>query len=185
MIPRLLSKTRFIEVCKRNRFYSSSCESENKSGLAIEKKVMEDIRDVWLGPLPEDSIYLKPYRLHYTQNGRQKNWDLLKAHDSVSIIIYNVEREKLIFVRQFRPAVLFGILTPSSTPKEIATNSAKEQKNVIDMSTVSVKNAITLELCAGLVDKPVSLRQVAMEEVLEECGYKVPVDSLEEIITYR
>lgn len=185
MIQRLLSKIRFILVFNKSSFYLSSRKSDDKLETFVRKKHMEDIKDVWLGPLPEDSIYLKPYRLHYTQNGCQKNWDLLKAHDSVCIIIYNVQHKKLIFVQQFRPAVLFGMLTSSSSPSEIASKSTPDQKKIIDMSEISVKKAITIELCAGLVDKPVSLRQVAMEEVLEECGFKVPEDRLEEIITCR
>ena len=31
----------------------------------------------------------------------------------------------------------------------------------------------TFELCAGLIDKAKSLREIVVEEVHEECGYKV------------
>jgi 8-oxo-dGTP pyrophosphatase MutT (NUDIX family) len=34
---------------------------------------------------------------------------------------------------------------------------------------------MTLELCAGIVDKSLSLVEIAQEEILEECGYKVMV----------
>lgn len=44
---------------------------------------------------------------------------------------------------------------------------------------------ITIELCAGIVDKEKPWNEIAREEVLEECGYDVPVDRLEEIITFR
>ncbi|KAA0186719.1 hypothetical protein HAZT_HAZT007852 [Hyalella azteca] len=44
---------------------------------------------------------------------------------------------------------------------------------------------ITLEMCAGIADKNVDLRQVAKEEVLEECGYEVKLEDLEEVISYR
>lgn len=44
---------------------------------------------------------------------------------------------------------------------------------------------MTLELCAGIVDKDLSLVEIAREEVLEECGYDVPVERIEEIMTYR
>lgn len=64
---------------------------------------MEDISSIWYGPLPADSPYVKPFRLYYVQSGQEKSWDLLKVHDSVSIIIYNKTRNKLVFVKQFRP----------------------------------------------------------------------------------
>lgn len=45
---------------------------------------------------------------------------------------------------------------------------------------------ITYELCAGIVDKPeLSLEEIACEEILEECGYEVPVTSLKKITSYR
>lgn len=64
---------------------------------------MEDLSAIKLGPLPPDSPYCKPYRLYYTQNGVEKNWDLLKVHDSVIIIIFHKEHNSLVFVKQFRP----------------------------------------------------------------------------------
>ena len=39
----------------------------------------------------------------------------------------------------------------------------------------------TYELCAGLVDKDIPLELIAKEEILEETGYDVPVESLERI----
>ena len=45
---------------------------------------------------------------------------------------------------------------------------------------------VTYELCAGLVDKPnLSLEEIARQEVLEECGYDVPVAKLRRITSYR
>lgn len=45
---------------------------------------------------------------------------------------------------------------------------------------------VTYELCAGLVDKPqLSLEEIARQEVLEECGYDVPVSKLKRITSYR
>lgn len=64
---------------------------------------MESIKDIRFGPLPADSPYVKPFRMYYKQNNVEKNWDLLKVHDSVTIIIFNVTRQKLVFVKQFRP----------------------------------------------------------------------------------
>lgn len=64
---------------------------------------MDNITKIRFGPLPVDSPYVKPFRMYYEQNGVEKNWDLLKVHDSVSIIIYNSTRKTLVFVKQFRP----------------------------------------------------------------------------------
>lgn len=45
---------------------------------------------------------------------------------------------------------------------------------------------VTYELCAGIVDKPhLSLEEIACEEILEECGYRVPVTNLKKITSYR
>lgn len=73
-------------------------------------KKMQNLSDLRYGPLPDDSPYVKPFRFHYKQNGVEKSWDLLKVHDSVAIILYNVTRNVLIFVKQFRPGKIF-ILT--------------------------------------------------------------------------
>jgi len=42
----------------------------------------------------------------------------------------------------------------------------------------------TYELCAGIIDKPYSLEQIAKEEVLEETGYDVPIANIEKISRY-
>lgn len=48
-----------------------------------------------------------------------------------------------------------------------------------------VSLAITTELCAGIVDKTKTLIEIAQEEILEECGYNVPVERIEVVMTYR
>uniref|UniRef100_A0A182FPU7 Uridine diphosphate glucose pyrophosphatase NUDT14 n=2 Tax=Nyssorhynchus TaxID=44543 RepID=A0A182FPU7_ANOAL len=135
---------------------------------------MNNITDIHYGPLPADSPYVKPFRFHYTQNGKQKSWDLLKVHDSVSIVIFNVTRRKLVFVKQFRPAVYHGIISGDGV-----------EPGSIDMKKYPPEIAVTMELCAGIIDKPISIVEIAREEILEECGYDVPVDRIEQIIRYR
>ena len=45
---------------------------------------------------------------------------------------------------------------------------------------------ITLELCAGIVDKEgKSLAEIAAEEVEEECGYHVDLNQVEFVQTFR
>lgn len=77
-------------------------------------------------------------------------------------------------------------------------------KSKIDMDKYPPKLAVTLELCAGIIDKDLPIIEIAREEVfsrvcfycsiiknyqnlkvLEECGYDVPVSRLEEIMKYR
>jgi UDP-sugar diphosphatase len=55
----------------------------------------------------------------------------------------------------------------------------------IDTRKYPPESGITLELCAGIVDKDLSLEEVARIEVLEECGYDVPASNFQRIISYR
>lgn len=55
----------------------------------------------------------------------------------------------------------------------------------LDFGKYPPKDALTIELCAGIVDKSKPLVQIAQEEIEEECGYYVPVDRIEAIMTYR
>ncbi|KAJ3631556.1 hypothetical protein MTP99_012676 [Tenebrio molitor] len=133
---------------------------------------MNKVKDVVIKPL-DKSIYLQPHTMHFTQNGLKRTWDLLEVHDSVAILLHNIQRNTLIFVKQFRPPVYYG-----SIPEE-------DRKNEIDVNKYPPDLGVTLELCAGLVDKDSSLVQIAKEEVLEECGYDVPLSSLIKIGSYR
>ncbi|KAJ8957680.1 hypothetical protein NQ318_017572 [Aromia moschata] len=119
---------------------------------------MDKVSDVTVKPL-DKSIYMKPFTMHYIQNGTKKTWDLLSVHDSVAIIIYNITRDVLIFVKQFRPAVYFGTI-----PEE-----ERKVDNKIDTEKYPPELGITIELCAGIVDKDLPLDVIAKEEVLEEC----------------
>lgn len=92
-----------------------------------------------------DSLYVKVKRFFYRQNGSQKSWDIVEVHDSVSTLLFDEVERNFLLVKQFRPAVF-------------------------------MKNGLgyTYELCAGIVDKEgKSLEEIAAEEVLEECGYKI------------
>ncbi|KAG8228118.1 hypothetical protein J437_LFUL000120 [Ladona fulva] len=133
---------------------------------------MNNVKEVEIRKLTT-SNFVKPYEMHYTQNGVRKRWDLLRIHHSVAVLIYNISRKVVVLVKQFRPAVyLAGI------PED-------DFKTEIDTKKYSPEAGITLELCAGIVDKLKSLEEIAKEEVFEECGYNVPVSSLQRIIQYR
>ncbi|KAG5670229.1 hypothetical protein PVAND_000506 [Polypedilum vanderplanki] len=135
---------------------------------------MDNVTAVRVGKLPDDSPYMKPFRLYYTQCGKEKNWDLVKAHDSVAIITFNTTRNKLVLVKQFRPAVYYGLIAEDF-----------EKTGKVDLKKHHPKEAITLELCAGIIDKNIPINEIAREELIEECGYDVPVERIEEVMRYR
>jgi len=104
----------------------------------------------------DNPSFIKPQQVLYTQDGKQKRWEIVQTHDSVAILLYHEEKEAFILVKQFRPAVYL--------------------KN---------KEGYTYELCAGLIDKEEkSIAQIAKEEILEECGYDVPVENLVRITSF-
>ncbi|XP_046631853.1 uridine diphosphate glucose pyrophosphatase NUDT14-like [Daphnia pulicaria] len=133
---------------------------------------MNDLSDVTIVPL-ENSNFVQPFRMLFKHAGKDRLWDLVRVHESVAIIIFNISKKKLIFVRQFRPAVYIN-----SIPQEDRTNP-------IDTEKYPAKLGFTLELCAGIVDKKKTLAEIAAEEVLEECGYKVDPDKLEYVIQFH
>lgn len=57
--------------------------------------------------------------------------------------------------------------------------------NVIDDTITPQSKGLTIEMCAGLVDKKLSLVQIAKEEVQEECGYDAPLENFEVIVSSR
>ena len=132
---------------------------------------MNKLTGVILKPL-EQSVYVKPHTMFYTQNGMEKSWDLLTIHDSVSVIIYNITRNVLVLVKQFRPAVYLGNIPES------------DRNEAIDTNKYPAELGVTLEMCAGIVDKELPLEEVAAEEVLEECGYSVEASNLERVASY-
>lgn len=102
-----------------------------------------------------ESEYIRPKSMHYVQNGQEKRWDMIDAHNSVAILLYHEEYDAFVFVKQFRPAIYL--------------------KN---------KDGYTYELCAGLVDKDKTLEEIAIEEIIEETGYDVPLESLVRITSF-
>ncbi|XP_062594508.1 uridine diphosphate glucose pyrophosphatase NUDT14-like isoform X2 [Saccostrea cucullata] len=135
---------------------------------------MERITDVYVEECTK-SRYIKPLRLRYKQNREDKIWDLIKEHDDIAILLYNKSNDSFVFVKQFRPAIYLN-------------NCETEQKNdkvTIDSDKYPGSLGITYELCAGLIDKDVSPAEIAKMEILEECGFDVPLDSIEHVTSYR
>ncbi|WP_373032481.1 NUDIX domain-containing protein [Sulfurovum sp.] len=103
-----------------------------------------------------DAKFISTSFATYEQDGIKKSWEIVEAHDSVAILIYNKEKEAFILVKQFRPAVY-----------------------------LNNDNGMTVELCAGIVDKELSLEEIAQEEIEEECGYDVPLQNIERITSFH
>lgn len=136
---------------------------------------MEKITILRLEKLPSNPSNIKPSRLFYTQNGKEKGCDILKVPDSVSIVIFNVDSKKLVLVRQFRPAVYHSAVASSGGSIEY-----------LNLKKYSAKLGITLELCGGMIDnKLLSPAQVAREKILEKCGFDVPVGRLKEVLKFN
>jgi len=100
--------------------------------------------------------FIKPIAIEYQLNGIERRWEAVISHDSVAILLYHKERESFVIVKQLRVPVL---------------NANKV-------------NGMMHELCAGIVDKDISLAQIAQEEVLEECGYDLPLASVQKISSF-
>ncbi|MGC9351960.1 MAG: NUDIX domain-containing protein [Sulfurovum sp.] len=114
-----------------------------------------EIRSFQLNPL-EDPKFVTTSLATYQQNGVEKSWEIVEAHDSVAILIYHTTKDAFVLVRQFRPAVY-----------------------------LNNQDGLTVELCAGIVDKNLSLLHIATEEIEEECGYHVAVDQIDRITSFH
>jgi UDP-sugar diphosphatase len=104
----------------------------------------------------QDNNFVKPVQLNYAQNGSERSWEAVNSHDSVSVLLYHTDKKAFLLVRQFRPPVYMN----------------------------HSKHTSTYELCAGIVDKEASLKQIAREEVDEECGYDVPLKRIKKVSSF-
>ena len=117
-------------------------------------KMKNVIEDFSLHPL-ENPEYISTSLATFTQNGFKRDWEVVQAHDSVAILIYHTQKDAFVLVKQFRPAVY-----------------------------LNNNDGLTVELCAGIVDKDISLQQIAQEEIEEECGYAVSLENVQKITSF-
>lgn len=68
----------------------------------------------------------------------------------------------------------------SGLPSEI-----RKPGEQVDITKYPGASGVTLELCAGIVDQDKPLEEIARQEVLEECGYQVPVELMQKVKTFR
>ncbi|WP_375724197.1 NUDIX hydrolase [Arcobacter sp. KX21116] len=104
----------------------------------------------------EDTKFVHPVKITYNQNGIDKTWEAVKSFDSVAVLLYNIDKNAFLLVKQFRAPVYLN-----------------------DKS-----NLCTYELCAGIIDKDISLEMIVKEEIDEECGYDVPLENIEKITSF-
>ena len=108
--------------------------------------IIENIEIKELG----ESKFIRPFSIHFTQDGVQRKWDCIKAFDSVSCLLYHTQKDAFLFAKQFRPSLWYY-------QKEHGINAAEM--------------GVSFEFCAGLCDKGISAKQTIIEEILEETGY--------------
>ena len=129
-----------------------------------------------------DSNWIKPFQIKFKQNGSDRTWDGIHAHSSVACLIYNVDKQCIILVRQFRPVVYINkVIEYHSEVENVQVHKTEEFLNTLDWNKVDTSEGFTYELCAGLCDKKKSLEETCKEEVLEECGYKIDVKDIYKI----
>lgn len=105
----------------------------------------------------KNTKYINPIKVTFSQNGKEKTWEAVKSHDSVSILLYHKEKDSFLLVKQFR------------APVYLNDNSI----------------TFTYELCAGLIDKEKSIEEIVIEEIDEECGYKVHINDISKITSFH
>ena len=80
--------------------------------------------------------------------------------------------------------------TPLNKKRKVDSGISQPSEDysaVEDLSTVftPASSGVTYELCAGVVDSESSYEQITKEEILEECGYDVPLNCIEKITSYH
>jgi len=113
------------------------------------------IKDIKISEL-KDTKFVHPIKVTFNQNGKNKSWEAVRSHDSVAILLYHKEKDSFLLVKQFRMPVYLSDNTKT----------------------------FTYELCAGLIDKNKSIEEIVIEEIDEECGYKVDLSNIQKVTSF-
>merc|ERR1711935_1206746 len=108
--------------------------------------------------------FIKPKEVTFTQNGQHRRWEMVSFSDCVFCLIFNTQTQSFVLVRQFRLPVY----------------AHKAAKNV----PVTGEDGMTLEVCAGIVDKSSSFKAHVVAEVVEETGYAVGIAGVHSRVYY-
>lgn len=95
--------------------------------------------------------FVKTQLVEAKRDGKRFYWEMIKGHDSVHVMVYNLTKREFMFVKQVRVPVLVN--NPNT-------------------------DGAVIEACAGLVDKEHTPQQIAKEEILEEMGYDVKTEDV-------
>jgi UDP-sugar diphosphatase len=129
---------------------------------------LKNLRDVSIEPF-KGSKYVVPQTITFDLEGNARSWDMIKSMCSVAVVLYHKTLNSAILVRQFRPPVW-----AAQAPEEADSDD-----------DIPLQKGFTYELCAGLIDKTDLLpREIAKEEISEECGFDVKLESIHEITSY-
>lgn len=96
----------------------------------------------------KESNFIKPLRASYVINTHKVDWDFIKSFNSVSIMLYHKAKDSFIFVKQFRAPLYYH------------------------ENCANLENGFSIELCSGIIDKDKSLEEIAIDECIEELGFK-------------
>jgi len=106
----------------------------------------------------EKPAFIKTNLVTCERGGQEFKWETIETKDSVHVLLVDHSNEEIILVEQVRVPVL------------IKDDSQDGQ---------------VIEACAGLVDKDIPIEQIVKEEILEECGYDIPITSITAVKTLK
>lgn len=133
------------------------------------KFTLERLGQVETGDIGK-SNFVKPLGIYYELDGKRRKWDMVTTHPSVGVVVYHRDMNSLLIVRQFRPPVYVAL---------------QQEAEKLGKPSPGLEAAFTYELTAGIIDKETSLQEIAADEVLEECGFRVDPADVKPLASYH
>ena len=121
--------------------------------------------------LCESSRFIAKSKITFCRNGKEREHDVIDAHDGVFVLIFNTTRQAFVLVKQFRPS-LFMMFNPT----------LKNNIENVTESDVPFSKGVSHECCAGIVEVPnTPLVEIVRSEILEETGYDCPLHNIKRL----
>jgi len=142
------------------------------SERVIIDKIDEDVRTDEKAYFRIDRVWVKQRTDPGKKWSKSKDWEVLERDNSAAVIIYNYESEKIVLTRQFR-APLVNRVDPNNVDPDaflleaVAGVIKKTKEEKVDGVTVEIKGE--------------TAKQTIIRETMEEVGYVLTEDELEEI----